>query len=114
MRQEKPRLLSGSDFSPRRRKMAETPESNDDAQSSHAARTANDSLVEVMWLRDLLPRFLPNARIATYSYESDWRQNVKTNLRKCGQQLLNVLYQHRSNEKVSIYCLPDLFSIHQG
>lgn len=54
-----------------------------------------------MWLRDLLPRFLPNARIATYSYESDWRQDVKTNLRKCGEQLLNVLYQHRSNEKVN-------------
>ena len=54
-----------------------------------------------MWLRDLLPRFLPNAHIATYSYKSDWRQDVKTNLRKFGEQLLNVLYQHRSSEKVS-------------
>ena len=84
MQQKKSRLLSGSDFIPRRRKIGETPEYNDAAQSSNTARTANDLPVEVMWLRDLLPRFLPNARIATYSYESDWRQNVKTNLRKCG------------------------------
>ena len=93
--------MSRFDFIPRRRKIAQTPESNDAAQSSDAARTGNNAAEEVMWLRDLLPQFLPNARIATYSYESDWRQDVKTNLRKCGQQFLNVLYQHRSSEKVS-------------
>ncbi len=54
-----------------------------------------------MWLRDFLPDLIPNARIATYSYESDWRRpDVKTTLRKCGMQLLNVLHQHRSSEKV--------------
>lgn len=54
-----------------------------------------------MWLRDFLPDVIPNARIATYSYESDWRKaDVKTNLRKCGEQLLNVLHQSRSTEKV--------------
>lgn len=58
-----------------------------------------------MWLRDLLPPFLPNARIATYSYKSDWRQDVTTNLRKCGEQLLNVLYQNRLSEKVSDFLL---------
>ena len=53
-----------------------------------------------MWLRDFLPNRIPRARIATYSYESDWRKaDVKTNLRKCGEQLLNVLQQHRT-EKV--------------
>ncbi|MCJ1467928.1 hypothetical protein MMC07_006553 [Pseudocyphellaria aurata] len=58
--------------------------------------------VETMWLRDLLPESIPHARIATYSYESDWRRaNVKTSLRKCGEQLLNVLHQNRSSEKVS-------------
>lgn len=56
---------------------------------------------EVMWLRDILPDTVPNARISTYSYESDWRKaDVKTSLRKCGEQLLNVLYQTRFNEKV--------------
>ena len=108
MQPEKPKLFSGSDFISRRRKIAETPESSD------AAGTANNSPVEVMWLRDLLPRFLPNARIATYSYQSDWRQDVKTNLRKCGQQLLNVLYQHRSSEKVSTLLFVRSFFIHQG
>ncbi len=98
--QEKSKPSSRLDFIRRRRKNAQTTESNDAAESSDAA-TENNPSEEVMWLRDLLPRFLPNARIATYSYESDWRQDVKTNLRKCGQQLLNVLYQHRSSEKVS-------------
>ena len=99
--QEKPKPFSRSDFISRRRKIAQTPELNDVAQSSDAAGTANNASAEVMWLRDLLPRFLPNARIATYSYKSDWRQDVKTNLRECGGQLLNVLYQHRSSEKVN-------------
>ncbi len=107
---EKSKPLSGSDFIPRRCKIAQTPETNDAAQSSNPAEIINNSSVEVtsvevMWLRDLLPRFFPNARIATYSYESDWRQDVKTNLRECGQQLLNNLYQHRSSEKVSFYYL---------
>ena len=54
-----------------------------------------------MWLRDFLPDLIPNARIMTYSYESDWRKAaVKTSLRKCGEQLLNLLLQNRSSEKV--------------
>ena len=58
-------------------------------------QTASDTN-EVMWLRDILPNLIPHARIATYSYESDWRKaDIKTSLRKCGEQLLNVLQQHR-------------------
>ena len=57
-----------------------------------------------MWLRDVLPNLIPHARIATYSYESDWRKaDIKTNLRKCGEQLLNVLQQHRI-KKVGRVC----------
>lgn len=64
------------------------------------AQTASKA-AQVMLLRDLLPSFIPHARIATYSYESDWRKaEVKTSLRKCGEQLLNVLHQNRSSEKV--------------
>ncbi|KAL9066656.1 MAG: hypothetical protein Q9161_007415 [Pseudevernia consocians] len=60
--------------------------------------TASET-AEVMWLRDLLPGLVPNARIATYSYTSDWRKaDVKTSLRKCGEQLLNVLFQNRSTK----------------
>lgn len=59
-----------------------------------------------MWLRDLLPGFIPHARIATYSYKSDWRTaNVRTSLRECGEQLLNVLHQNRSSEQVRTYLL---------
>lgn len=100
--QQKLKSLSKADFIPRGRKIAQSPEFTNTAEMSNAARKANDAPTEVMWLRDLLPRFLPNARIATYSYQSDWRQDVKTNLRMCGAQLLNVLYQYRSSEKVSI------------
>ena len=66
----------------------------------HVTQMASDT-EEVMWLRDFLPDLIPNARIMTYSYESDWRRaDVKTSLRKCGDQLLNVLHQNRSTEKV--------------
>lgn len=61
--------------------------------------TASDT-AEVMWLRDLLPELVPNARIATYSYKSDWKANVTTSLSECGEQLLNVIHQNRSTEKV--------------
>lgn len=56
---------------------------------------------EIMWLRDFLPNSIPNARIMTYSYKSDWRKaDVNTSLRKCGEQLLNVLLQNRPSENV--------------
>lgn len=54
-----------------------------------------------MWLRDLLPSELKNARIATYSYQSDWRdRGIKTTLRKCSEQFLNILLQSRSHDEV--------------
>ena len=102
-RQGNSKPLSRFGFIPIRRKIAQTAESDDTSESGDAAiKVENNASTEVMWLRDLLPQFLPSARIATYSYASDWRQDVKTNLRKCGEQLLNVLYQSRSSEKVSI------------
>ena len=70
-------------------------------KNADVAQTLSDT-AEVMWLRDLLPTPIPNARIATYSYESDWRRaDVKTSLRQCGEQFLNVLHQNRSSEEVS-------------
>lgn len=53
---------------------------------------------EVMWLRDLLPGHVKNARIATFSYLSDWytyRKGVKTSLREIGGKLLNALQLDR-------------------
>jgi len=55
---------------------------------------------EVMWLRDLLPSHVKNARIATFSYLSDWytyARGVKTSLRELGEQLLNALQLRRQN-----------------
>ena len=63
---------------------------------------------EVMWLRDLLPNFVPNARIATFSYLSDWytyKKGVQTSIRELGEQLLMALHHNRQSTKVrdSIY-----------
>ena len=55
-----------------------------------------------MWLRDLLVPLFKDARIATYSYKSDWRDpNVKTSLRECANQFLNIVSQHRQQLNVS-------------
>lgn len=57
---------------------------------------------EVMWLRDLLPSKFKNARIATYSFRSDWRdRDIKTTLRQCSEQFLNILLQSRNDDEVS-------------
>ena len=59
---------------------------------------------EVMWLRDLLPSYVRSARIATFSYLSDWytyRRGVQTNIRELGEQLLSVLHQDRQRIGVS-------------
>ena len=79
-------------------------------EPSNAAQTTSDRS-EVMWLRDLLPKIIPKARIASYSYESDWRQDVKTNLRKCGEQFLNVLYQNRVGNMVGRASIRIILSI---
>ena len=66
---------------------------------------------EVMWLRDFLPNLIPNARISSYSYESDWRQDIKTNLRMCGEQFLNVLHQNRVGNMVGGITLNNILPI---
>jgi hypothetical protein len=53
---------------------------------------------EIMWLRDLLPSYVARARIATFSYLSDWytyRRGVRTSIRELGEQLLSALHQDR-------------------
>jgi len=61
-----------------------------------------DGSTEVMWLRDLLIPEFEDARIATYSYISDWMdRDVKTSLRQCAEQFLNILLQHRLLADVS-------------
>ena len=63
---------------------------------------SEENSTEVMWPRDLLPPLFKNARVATYSYESDWRRRgVKTRLRECAEQLLNVIFQYRQDVGVT-------------
>ncbi|KAG9239765.1 P-loop containing nucleoside triphosphate hydrolase protein [Amylocarpus encephaloides] len=63
-----------------------------------AVRDQEDN-IEVMWIRDLLVPGFQDARIATYSYKSDWRdRTIKTNLRECANLFLNELLQHRQKE----------------
>lgn len=64
---------------------------------------AGREVEEVMWLRDLLPSFVPNARIATFSYLSDWytyKKGVQTSIRELGEQLLMALHHDRQSTKV--------------
>ncbi len=61
-----------------------------------------------MWPRDLLVSQFQNARVATYSYKSDWTdRGVNTSLPECGRQLLEVLLQHRQDTDVRRHA--DLF-----
>ena len=67
------------------------------------SKGGEDGPTEVMWLRDLLVPMFQNSRIASYSYESDWRdRHVKTNLRECADQFLNILYQQRRQANVRL------------
>lgn len=60
----------------------------------------------VMWPRDLLVPEFKNARIATYSYGSDWRnRDINTSLRECGQQFLEILLQHRWEASVGHHAI---------
>ncbi|RDW83502.1 putative kinesin light chain 1 protein [Coleophoma crateriformis] len=62
-----------------------------------------DGPAECMWIRDLLVPLFEDARIATYSYKSDWKdRNVKTNLRECAEQFLNTLHQHRQDKSALV------------
>lgn len=66
------------------------------------SKGGEDGPTEVMWPRDVLVPLFKDARVATYSYESDWRDpDVKTSLYQCGEQFLNVLSQHRQRTNVS-------------
>ncbi|KAL9035008.1 MAG: hypothetical protein Q9214_006785, partial [Letrouitia sp. 1 TL-2023] len=62
------------------------------------SKGSQNGLQEIMWPRDLLVPAFKNARVATYSYKSDWKDaTAKTSLRQCAEQLLNVLVQHRQD-----------------
>ncbi|TVY71302.1 Protein SERAC1, partial [Lachnellula suecica] len=72
--------------------------SKDESPQEEHNKRDDDNPREVMWPRDVLVPLFTNARIATYSYESDWRdRHIKTSLRECAEQFLNILKQHRQH-----------------
>ena len=58
---------------------------------------------EVMWLTDLLPTVVPNARVFKYSYASNYLMNApKENLRSIACRLVRVIHGLRSSEVETI------------
>lgn len=81
-------------FTKKSKKKSKAKGDDEEDDNEHATKA-------VMWLRDLLVPAFSSARVATYSYGSDWRdRRVNTSLRECGQQLLKVLLQHRQSPDV--------------
>jgi hypothetical protein len=76
------------------------------SSTTHSTNTP----AKVMWLRDLLPQYIPNARIATYSYPSEWLKSnwftsssaISMTLRDYGEQLLNELLMNRKASGVRV------------
>lgn len=54
-----------------------------------------------MWLKDLLPKTLPRARIMAYNHNSAWFRDAPVkSVRVCGEQLLNALDTYRKLPQV--------------
>jgi hypothetical protein len=54
---------------------------------------------EVMWLQDLLPKDLPNARVMTYGYNSNVVEDASiSSIRDFAKGLLNDLDSYRIEE----------------
>ncbi|KAI0513154.1 hypothetical protein F5B22DRAFT_657326 [Xylaria bambusicola] len=61
---------------------------------------SDDEDLKVMWLRDLLPLQVRNARIAAYSHQLDWKGgDIKATLRECSDQFLNILLHKRGRDE---------------
>jgi hypothetical protein len=58
-----------------------------------------------MWLRDLLPKDLPQARILTFEYDSKWLEDpANVTLRDCADQLLQSVLWDRSHHGDESMC----------
>lgn len=59
---------------------------------------------EVMWLADLLPNHIPNARVMTFGYNSDNTKTITANgIRKEAINLLVALRSERTPDQVSLF-----------
>ncbi|KAK3393261.1 hypothetical protein B0H63DRAFT_14817 [Podospora didyma] len=59
----------------------------------------------VMWLRELLPKDLPDARIMTFEYDSRWlRDSALVTLEDCGNRLLESVIWDRTHRDSELMC----------
>ena len=64
-----------------------------------------DNGTHVMWLRDLLPKDLPLARILTFEYDSKWLEDPSfVSLGDCGARLLQSIIWDRTHQTESHMC----------
>jgi hypothetical protein len=62
-----------------------------------------DTQQQALWLRDFLPVDIPNARIASWGYNSNYRHDAPViGLNACGTDLLVALSHHRKGEQVGV------------
>jgi hypothetical protein len=65
----------------------------------------NRQMNEVLWLQDLLPDVVPNSRIMTFGYQSNYFKSApKRNIANCAQELLITLKAHRETNSVRLPC----------
>ncbi|KAL7809400.1 ankyrin repeat-containing domain protein [Trichoderma aethiopicum] len=70
---------------------------------SSVERTWTHKESNQLWLRDFLPLDLPEARIMTYSHNSNWQSNALVkDLSDYGRQFLYVLEHERMNDKTLV------------
>ena len=59
----------------------------------------------ILWLRDLLPKVLPNVRIMTYGYNAAFRNfTAEQDIRSISASLLGELVDLRRDEEVYLFC----------
>ncbi|KAH8147315.1 uncharacterized protein LAJ45_08793 [Morchella importuna] len=64
------------------------------------AWTWEDQAKKCMWLKDLLPKSIPRARIMTYNHNSAWFRDAPVkSIKICGEELLEALNTERSHSK---------------
>jgi hypothetical protein len=64
---------------------------------------SKDNNQETIWLRDFLPLDIPNARITSWGYNSNFRREAPvTGLDVCGTDLLVALSHHRKGDRVRV------------
>ena len=72
---------------------------NDDNGSAKVGRLNEQGLREILWLKHLLPKRLPNARILKYNYGSTYLIDArKESLRSIASRLMHQIHELRKDD----------------